>query len=267
MKLSNQYFPDNTYVTDKNHKRALGDILSMGSSLYFNLKFLKVLQYNRKLAFVNNYDTARWALSSYEIVKFLEDCGGQFEISGFENIEKVKDEPVVFISNHMGTLETMVFPCLIAPTKEVTFVVKDSLTKGIFGPIMNARNPIAVGRKDSRKDLMTVMSEGQKKLKEGTSVIIFPQSTRTEKFITEQFNSLGVKLAQKAGVKVIPVAIRTDFWGNGKLVKDLGKLHRNIPVNIKFGEAMEVVGNGKETHNQVVEFITSNLRNWGVEIV
>ncbi len=267
MKLSNQFFSANTYETDKNHKRALGDILSLNTSVYFNIGFMRFLQVNRKYAFQNIYDTERWALSSYEILKFIENCGGKFHITGFEHVEKVKDEPVVFISNHMGTLETMVFPCLIAPTKEVTFVVKDSLTKGTFGPIMRARNPIAVGRKDSRKDLMTVMTEGQRKLKEGTSVVIFPQSTRTEKFIINQFNSLGVKLAQKAGVKVVPMAIRTDFWGNGRLLKDLGSIHRDIPINIKFGEPLEVVGNGKETHKAVVEFIQSNLEKWGIEII
>lgn len=266
MKLTNKYFSENTYKTDENHKRALGDILSFNTSFYFNIGFIRLLQLNRKLAFKNVYDTERWALSSFEILQFIENCGGKFHIEGFDNVEKVKDESVVFISNHMGTLETMVFPCLIAPTKEATFVVKDSLTKGIFGPIMRARNPIAVGRKDSRKDLMTVMTEGQKKLKEGTSVIIFPQSTRTEKFIIDQFNSLGVKLAQKAGVKVVPMAIRTDFWGNGKLVKDLGAIDRNIPINIKFGEPLEVVGNGKETHKKVVEFIKSNVQEWGVEV-
>lgn len=35
--------------------------------------------------------------------------------------------PVVFVSNHMSTLETFVFPCIIAPVMKVTFVVKDSL--------------------------------------------------------------------------------------------------------------------------------------------
>lgn len=264
--MKNKYFPEANYTTPADHKRALGDILSMGTSIYFNYRFFRYVLRNRDFAFKNLYDTAMWAKCSHEVMKLTEDCGARYHIEGFDNVESVADEPVVFISNHMGTLETMVFPSLIAPIKEATFVVKDTLTTNpIFGPVMRARNPIAVTRKDTRKDLLTVMNEGQKKLSEGTSVIIFPQSTRTEKFIPEEFNSLGVKLAAKAGVKVIPMAIKTDFWGNGKLVKDLGTLHRKEPVHIKFGAPMEVKGSGKEEHNAIVQFIAEHLAMWNAQ--
>ena len=261
--MLNKYFPVNEYRTPDDKKRAFGDILSLGTSLYFKLRFIKVLIFNRKLALNNNYGTERWALSSYEIFEFLEDCGGKFHIKGFEHVDAVKDEPVVFISNHMGTLETMIFPCLIAPVKEVTFVVKDSLTSNnVFGPIMRARNPIAVGRTDSRQDLMKVLTEGKQKLSEGTSIIIFPQSTRTIDFIPEKFNSLGTKLAQKAGVKIVPMAIKTDFWANGKFIKDLGYVKRKEPIHIKFGAPMSVSGSGKEEHQFCVDFIQEHLKKW-----
>ncbi|MBP7506596.1 MAG: 1-acyl-sn-glycerol-3-phosphate acyltransferase [Prolixibacteraceae bacterium] len=264
--MYNKYFPANEYHTPADKKRKIWDILSFGTSLYFNYKFFKYVIRNRNLALENKYDTAQWALCSHEIFEFLEDCGGKYHITGFEYVDQVKDEPVVFISNHMSTLETMVFPCLIAPVKEVTFVVKMQLVTGkLFGPIMRARNPIAVSRSDSRKDLMTVLNEGQKKLSEGTSVIIFPQSTRTEKFIPEEFNSLGVKLAQKAGVRVVPMAIKTDFWSNGKLIKDLGRAQRNLPIYIKFGKPMEIKGSGKEEHQFITEFIKKNLEEWSSE--
>jgi len=59
-------------------------------------------------------------------MQFLERTGGRFHITGMENINKSAG-PVLFISNHMSTLETMILPCIIAPHREVTFVVKDSL--------------------------------------------------------------------------------------------------------------------------------------------
>jgi 1-acyl-sn-glycerol-3-phosphate acyltransferase len=106
------------------------------------------------------------------------------------------------------------------------------------------------------------MTEGQQKLKEGTSVIIFPQHTRRNDFRPEEFNSLGVKLAQKAGVKVVPMAIKTDFWENGKIIKDLGINRRTIPVFIKFGEPITVKGSGKEEHQFIVDFIQQNANEW-----
>jgi len=261
--MYNKYFPENEYHTPSNHKRSIWDILSLGTSLYFKVGFAIEVMKNRKLASRNKYDTLAWAKSSYDMFKLTENCGGKYHITGFDYVDQIKDEPVVFISNHMSTLETMVFPCLIAPVKEVTFVVKDTLTTDpAFGPIMRARNPIAVGRHDSRKDLMTVLTEGQQKIKEGTSVIIFPQSTRVMGFEPEGFNSLGVKLAQKAGVKIVPMAIKTDFWENGKLIKDLGILRRKKPVHIVFGAPMEIKGSGKEEHQFVVDFIKKQMDEW-----
>jgi 1-acyl-sn-glycerol-3-phosphate acyltransferase len=261
--MYNKYFPENEYHTPSNHKRSIWDILSLGTSLYFKIGFAIEVLKNRKLSVENKYDTLAWALSSYQMFKFSENCGGKYHITGFDNLDQVKYEPVVFISNHMSTLETMVFPSLIAPVKEVTFVVKDALINDpVFGPIMRVRNPIAVGRHDSRKDLMTVLTEGQQKLKEGTSVIIFPQSTRVMGFDPEGFNSLGVKLAQKAGVKIVPMAIKTDFWENGKLIKDLGIARRKKPVYITFGAPMEIKGSGKEEHQFVVDFIKKHMDEW-----
>ncbi|MDA3880852.1 MAG: lysophospholipid acyltransferase family protein [Prolixibacteraceae bacterium] len=261
--MLNKYFPVNEYHTPKTQKRVIWDKLSLGTSFYFNLKFMYFLYKNRKLALNNQYDTERWALSSFEILKHLEDCGAKFHIEGFEHVDAVKDEPVIFVSNHMSTLETMVFPCLVAPVKEATFVVKDTLTtSNVFGPVMRARNPIAVGRNDSRQDLIKVLSDGKQKLAEGTSIIIFPQSTRSNDFNPEKFNSLGVKLAQKSKVRVVPMAIKTDLWANGKLIKDMGSIKRKKPVHIKFGTPLTINGSGKDEHQFIVDFIKKNLEEW-----
>jgi 1-acyl-sn-glycerol-3-phosphate acyltransferase len=131
---------------------------------------------------------------------------------------------------------------------------------------MKARYPIVVVRKDAKEDFKTVMEQGKELLAKGISVIIFPQSTRMTEFDPSLFNSLGIKLAIAAGVKVIPVAIKTDFWGNGKWVKDIGPVNRDNPIFMTFGKPMEINGNGKEEHKQILEFITHTLRQWGGRI-
>jgi 1-acyl-sn-glycerol-3-phosphate acyltransferase len=146
--------------------------------------------------------------------------------------------------------------------------VKERLVKGpIFGPIMRAVDPITVTRKDARKDLTDVMTQGTEKLARGKSILIFPQSTRYDHFDIAKFNSLGVKLASRAGVPVIPIALKTDFWTNGKILHGFGPLRRGEPIHIEFGEAIPVSGRGKAEHQAVVDFISSRLRDWGVRIV
>jgi 1-acyl-sn-glycerol-3-phosphate acyltransferase len=161
----------------------------------------------------------------------------------------------------MSTLETMVLPGLIAPHREVTFVVKESLVKHpLFGHVMRSRDPIVVGRTDPRKDFEEVMTKGMQLLSRGTSIVIFPQSTRSVDFKPEEFNTLGVKLAKKAGVKVVPIALKTDFWGQGKLIKELGPLDHKKTIYFKFGEPFSLSGSGKTENQKIIDFIQSSLK-------
>jgi 1-acyl-sn-glycerol-3-phosphate acyltransferase len=163
----------------------------------------------------------------------------------------------------MSTLETMILPGLISPHRKVTFVVKESLVEHpLFGDVMRSRNPIIVGRTDPRKDLEAVMNGGMDLLSEGISIVIFPQSTRSIVFRPEEFNSLGVKLAKKAGVKVVPVALKTDFWGNGKIIREAGPIDRHKPIFIKFGEPFSITGSGKDENQKIIDFIISSLAEW-----
>jgi len=256
------YFDSTSYHTpEKEHLPFLEKIL-LNNRLYFTLNYAKVVLRTRKEAIRKLYTTKAWTDSSFEIFRFIEKTGGKFHITGMENITKPPGS-VLFISNHMSTLETMILPSIIGPHKELTFVVKESLVKHpLFGDVMRSRNPIVVGRTDPRKDLEAVMNGGVDLLKNGISIVIFPQSTRSVEFKPEEFNSLGVKLAKKAGVDVVPIALKTDFWGNGKLIKEAGPLDRHKPIHIKFGEPIKISGNGKVDNQKIIDFIQSSLEEW-----
>lgn len=256
------YFPGNEYRTPTNRKRNFWDRLALGTRLYFVMRYVQIMYVNAKKAKAGIYDRKAWTASSMDVHKLTEDCGAKYHISGLDYLHNVKG-PVVFVSNHMSTLETMVYPGIIAPEMPTTFVVKESLmTAPIFGPVMRSREPITVKRENVREDLMAVMDQGKQKLLEGTSIIIFPQSTRTNAFNPKVFNSMGIKLAQKAKVQVVPIAIKSDFWGNGKRVKEFGKLHRDKTVYIEFGKPFSVTGNGKEDHEAVTKWIAERLDKW-----
>jgi len=260
-KIKTILFSQDSYRTKENARSFL-DKLALNTRTYFVLKYLQLLFRNRRCAIKGLYDRKAWAISSYEVIKLIEECGGQFNIEGINNLNNIK-EPVVIVSNHMSAMESMIFPGLLAPFIEVTFVVKVSLARHfLFGVIMRARNPITVGRTNSREDLISVMSQGKQFLEKGISVVIFPQGGRRDVFKPEEFNSLGVKLASSANVKVLPIALKTDFWGNGKIIKDFGRINRKSKIHIKFGELVTVDGSGKEQNKKIIEFISDNLSIW-----
>jgi len=261
-RLTKIFLSSDVYQTPAGKTRRLGDRLALNTRIYFQGRYVGIILKTRSEALDGRYDTDRWVSSSHEIFDLIEDCGGKFSISGLDNIKKCK-EPAIFLSNHMSTLETMIFPGIIQPLKNVTFIVKDALVKHwAFRDVMRSRNPIVLSRSNPREDFGIVMKEGLERLSRGISVIIFPQSTRRTQFIPAEFNSLGIKLAAKAGVPVIPVAITTDFWANGKYMGYLGEIHRDKPIRMAFGEAFPVSAPGKTEQQKVIDFIQDHLNTW-----
>jgi 1-acyl-sn-glycerol-3-phosphate acyltransferase len=126
---------------------------------------------------------------------------------------------------------------------------------------MRSRNPIAVTRTNPRHDLKVVLEQGRQRLDQGISIIIFPQTTRAP-FNPEQFSTIATKLAGRAGVPLIPLALLTDAWGNGRLIKDMGTIDPAKTVRLRFAPPLEVEGRGQQQHQQVLEFISANLDRW-----
>ncbi|TGJ99429.1 1-acyl-sn-glycerol-3-phosphate acyltransferase [Leptospira semungkisensis] len=255
------------YLTPPHRKRWLMDKLLLGSDLTFLYGYFRQIIRGRKDALAGTFFDPRWIELSGGILDLMEGCGGKFQIEGIENVVSPKG-PVVFAGNHMSVLETFVFPYFLVPHRRVTYVVKESLIKGnFFGPIMRTRDPIAVGRENPREDLVKVLEEGVNLLKKGVSIVVFPQSTRTISFNPAEFNSIAVKLAARAGVQVVPFAIKTDFWQNGKILKDLGTLSRKNLIHMKFGKIIDPKEDARKAQEKLLNFVLENLKEWKVPIL
>lgn len=215
---------------------------------------------------MGKYDKKRWADSSFFFLKAAELSGGTWNVSGLKGIAEHKG-PFVYISNHMSMLDTFVLPCLTLAFNDVAYVLKEGLLKyPFFGPILKALHLITVSRHNPRKDFKEVLNKGHDLLLKGYSIIIFPQATRNIVFDAASFNSLGIKLARKAGVLVVPVALKTDFQSNGNIIKEIGIINPAKPIFVKIGDPMAVEGNGQKTHQKVIGFIEDNLKKWGCEV-
>lgn len=212
------------------------------------------------------YDNERWTRASLGVVDIVESAGGRVSISGLKDLFEHRG-PLVYIGNHMSLVETFILPAILLTFNDVTFVIKKELLQHpLARDIMQAVDLIAISRQNPRQDLKTVLSDGQQRLAAGCSVVIFPQATRSPVFDPHSFNSLGVKLAQRAGVPVVPIAIKTDFQGNGKLFKDVGPIDPRKKLYFKFGAPITVEGSTRRVHQQIIAFISRNLKQWGGQV-
>lgn len=211
----------------------------------------------------NQCDDSAWVYGSAWVGDILESCGCRIVIDGLDNLGP---GPVVYVANHMSTLETFLLPAILRPAGKVTFVVKQSLVEmPLFGAIMRSRNPVAVERKNPREDLKKVLQDGTRLLQGGCSLVIFPQSTRSPHFDREHFNSMGVKLGRHAEVPVIPIALKTDAWGLGRHIAEFGQIRPNLPIHFKIGKAMQIKDTGRDQHKEICDFIESALLDWQKE--
>jgi len=238
--------------------------------LLFYIKLFSIICHTALLVKLKKFDDLTWAISSDKIRRAVESVGGKFNITGLEYIY-TPYKPVIFMANHMSNLENMILPELVLGFRNVTFVVKNELLHyPIFGTIMKATSPVPLQRKNPKEDLQKMMNDCSQKLKNKTSVIVFPQHTRRPNILPEQFNSIAVKIAAANDVPIVPVAVKTDFWGLGKKIKDFGPINPNKTIYIEFGRPIKLptnstVGDQKLAHKQAVEFIISCHKKWAAE--
>jgi 1-acyl-sn-glycerol-3-phosphate acyltransferase len=234
-------------------------------SLAFHMRFVGATIACAWQAWRGRYDDEAWAASSQQMIRHLENVGVRFEITGLNYLRQVQGACLV-IGNHMSSLETMVLPALVQPIKKTTFVVKSSLLNyPIFRYVMRSRDPVAVTTIDPRQDFKLMMEGGMQRLEQGTSIIVFPEGRRALTFDPAKFNSIGVKLASRAGVPIVPVALETTAWGLGKPIADFGPINPIRKVRFAFGPPMTVEGRGGTEQAAIIQFIQAKLDLWAAE--
>ncbi len=258
--MSHIQWNDGCYKTTK---RKIGFWTRLFPTVSFWSLFFGIVVRAGLAARAGKYGREEWAHSSWEVLDCIEAVGAEVQIEGINFLQDHKG-PCVIVGNHMSLLETGLLPVMVLSSHFVTFVVKESLTRyPLFRNILSVCKPVAISRTNPRADLKAVLGQGAQHLAEGTVVAIFPQSTRSCVFDPAQMSSIGVKLAKKAGVPIIPLALKTDALKNGRIFKDIGSFDASIPVRFAFGKPIMVQGKGVEEQKAVTDFIGQKLCEWG----
>ncbi|MEM8583179.1 MAG: HAD-IB family hydrolase [Bacteroidota bacterium] len=131
-------------------------------------------------------------------------AGIELVVKGQENLWSKR--PAVFIFNHQSSADLFIVSKLIR--KDATGIAKKELKKmPILGQMMMAAGVIFIDRKD-REKAIEAMKPAVDALKEGTSIIIFPEGTRSKDYTLGRFKKGAFHLAMQAKVPIVPVVIR-----------------------------------------------------------
>ncbi len=133
----------------------------------------------------------------------LRLSGGRLKVEGKENIPT--DSAVIFMANHSSSFD---IPALYAalPVQFRWLAKKELFDVPFFGVALKRIGYIPVERSDSRKSLVALKAAAQR-VKDGTSVIVFPEGTRSPDGNLLPFKGGGFILAVQSGMPIVPVVI------------------------------------------------------------
>ncbi|WP_377643574.1 lysophospholipid acyltransferase family protein [Oryzobacter terrae] len=161
--------------------------------------------------------------------------GTSIRILGEENVPR--EGGAVMAINHTSYLDFMYAGLPAWPHRRyVRFMAKKSVfSHQVSGPLMRGMHHIPVDRHKGGEAFAAAI----RALRAGEIVGVFPEATMSRSFELKEFKPGAVKMAQVAGVPVLPVTI----WGGQRVwTKDLPKHmgRANIPVSITVGEPIEI---------------------------
>ncbi len=138
--------------------------------------------------------------------KIFKSTGSKIVVNGED---KLCDSQVLFVSNHQGNFD--IFALLGFLKKPFGFISKIEVKKiPIARTWMEKMDCLFLDRKDRRQSLKT-FKQGIELLKEGHSLLIFPEGTRARSDELLEFKSGSLSLAKKANVPIQPVMVNGTY--------------------------------------------------------
>jgi putative phosphoserine phosphatase/1-acylglycerol-3-phosphate O-acyltransferase len=171
-------------------------------------------------SFIKGIATGVFSMSRQEGINAtfssIGDLGTKFAgldiaIKGKHNLEDHR--PAVFCFNHQSSADFFIILKLLR--HDITGVAKKELELSPIGPLFKALGAIFIDRSNKSKAIES-LGKAAHVLKQGTSVAIAPEGTRSGSKKLGEFKKGAFHLAMKAGVPIVPIVIKNAYMAMPK---------------------------------------------------
>jgi len=179
--------------------------------------------------------------------------GTRLTIKGKEKINK--NLTYIVMSNHQSLFD--VWALIGKIPLQLRWIVKSEIRKmPIFGYTLERMGHIYIERKNRERASIS-LETASIKIKKGTSVIIFPEGTRSENGHLLKFRMGGAMIALKSGVPILPVAVNGSRFVLPKNTLALmpGK------IEIVVGDVIDPSGYDENNQDELMEQIKVAIEN------
>lgn len=169
--------------------------------------------------------------AAFRICLFI--AGADVTVKGRENVPL--DQPVLFVSNHRSYFDILI--SYVYSPIPLGFVAKKEMEKyPCLSTWMKNIHCLFLDRTNIKEGLKTIL-QGVEQLKNGYSIFIFPEGTRNHKDILLPFKEGSTKMAEKAHVPIVPIALTNT---DALFEKNSFLSIKSASVMIEFGEPVYI---------------------------
>ena len=173
------------------------------------------------------------------------------KVEGLENIPK---EACLFVSNHQSFID---IPVLLKVIPGVVGCVakKELANLPVITFWMEQIGCVFIDRENPREGIKSIL-KGVENLKEGRSMLIFPEGTRSKSSEMAEFKKGTLKMAQKTGVPIVPITLD----GTYKAYEHNGYKIKNADVKVIIHDPVFINELSKEEKDNIHSIVEGMVR-------
>jgi 1-acyl-sn-glycerol-3-phosphate acyltransferase len=178
--------------------------------------------------------------------------GVSVEVQGRENL--MLDRPQIVASNHQSWFD--VFTIAANLPKKFRFVAKEELGRiPVFGQAWNTAGHISVNRSDRVQAIRTLEHYGDLIRKDNSTIVIFPEGTRSRDGHLLPFKKGAFMLALHTHVDIVPTAVT----GSRFVLKKGDWRIRKGRIILRFGQPIPTVGYTESNREELIGLVRSQI--------
>ncbi|PIV99203.1 MAG: 1-acyl-sn-glycerol-3-phosphate acyltransferase [Deltaproteobacteria bacterium CG17_big_fil_post_rev_8_21_14_2_50_51_6] len=187
----------------------------------------------------------------------IRASGARVKVTGIENIDA--SLPRIYMTNHQSIFD--IFALLAFLPVDFKFIMKQELMRiPLFGYATRKAGYIGITREDPRKAIAS-MNEAAKRIASGSSVLIFPEGTRSTDGVLLPFKKGGFTLAIKSGCDIVPIAIA----GSHRIAKKGSLAIKKGSFEMAFGRPITVSTYSKKDTQALMSAVRDAISDLMIE--
>ena len=178
-------------------------------------------------------------------------CSTKVEIIGKENI--LRGKPQVFMANHQSDFDILIVLAHI-PGQFRWLVKKELFNIPIFGTAMKSAGYIEIDRNNIDKAMQS-LDEAALRIREGKSIMAFPEGARSRFGEIRTFKQGTFYLAIKAGVPIVPISI----IGSGEIMPKRSLKIKPGKIKLIIDKPIDVKSYNLENRQELITVVRNTI--------